>query len=263
MNQDKEWLENEIKKQDVIMGKGFIYTDDILSLTKELDEPEVVIVPSFIADWIELKKRVFEKIFDAIVAIESYKHEMGRSIDYQIYSWVKSNDDIFVKAWYEGYKVKEETQYYAKIKGHELIETDITVDPGDNTDPEWYRNIYFVVEKDGELIIDTKDSGLRGARHSMTKEEWRKVGINPSNADFEEVKKIDKSIKKGKVYKYIGRDFPSETGKLVTIQSYFFEEDVKKFVVKVFDENIALEGTYTFGITFIATEEDLKEVESQ
>ena len=37
-----EWLKEEIWKQDIVMDKGYIYTDDLMSIINEVDEPEVL-----------------------------------------------------------------------------------------------------------------------------------------------------------------------------------------------------------------------------
>ena len=42
-----EWLKEEVWKQDVVMDKGYIYTDDLMSIINELDEPEVTLDRAF------------------------------------------------------------------------------------------------------------------------------------------------------------------------------------------------------------------------
>ena len=42
MKKDIEWLKEEVWKQDVVMNKGYIYTDDLMSIINEVDEPEVL-----------------------------------------------------------------------------------------------------------------------------------------------------------------------------------------------------------------------------
>ena len=42
MKKDIEWLKKEVWKQDIVMNKGYIYTDDLMSIINEVDEPEVL-----------------------------------------------------------------------------------------------------------------------------------------------------------------------------------------------------------------------------
>ena len=42
MRKDVEWLKKEVWKQDIVMNKGYIYTDDLMSIINEVDEPEVL-----------------------------------------------------------------------------------------------------------------------------------------------------------------------------------------------------------------------------
>ena len=42
MEKDIEWLKKEVWKQDIVMDKGYIYTDDLMSIINEVDEPEVL-----------------------------------------------------------------------------------------------------------------------------------------------------------------------------------------------------------------------------
>lgn len=48
MKKDIKWLKEEIWKQDIVMDKGYIYTDDLMSIINEVDEPEVLS-----QEWIE------------------------------------------------------------------------------------------------------------------------------------------------------------------------------------------------------------------
>ena len=86
------------------------------------------------------------------------------------------------------YEKEKKPVYYAKIKGHELVETETVLDDDTGNDvSEFHRNIYFVLQRNGELVIDMKDSGLSGAKHFMTMNQWNNLGINETNADFEEL----------------------------------------------------------------------------
>ena len=67
-------------------------------------------------------------------------------------------------------KGEEELKYFAKIKGHALLEDS----------EEGYWNVYGK-----ELTIDNNWHEYDGYKTTiLTKEEWAKLGINEDNADF-------------------------------------------------------------------------------
>ena len=56
MKKGIEWLKKEVWKQDIVMDKGYIYTDDLMSIINEVDEPEVLsqelpVVPTWFDKW--------------------------------------------------------------------------------------------------------------------------------------------------------------------------------------------------------------------
>ena len=78
--------------------------DDIL----ELDEPEKVVVPQFVADWIEKYKAKRKSLLGALL----YTPE-------GVNSWVgnSENQETFALAWIFGYEVEKEKRYLVKVKG--------------------------------------------------------------------------------------------------------------------------------------------------
>ena len=70
------------------------------------------------------------------------------------------------------YEVKKDPLYYAKIKGWKHIGT---------------SSYYFGLEEDLEILeVTILENNYRYA-FALTKEHWNKLGIDDSNADFEEV----------------------------------------------------------------------------
>ena len=80
------------------------------------------------------------------------------------------------KAILLGYEVKKEPLYYAKVKGWELATTTIV-----------FWNYRHIVERPilSKLYVGGKES-VDSFKTKMTKEEWNDLGINDTNADFEE-----------------------------------------------------------------------------
>lgn len=107
------------------------------------------------------------------------------------------NMNAFIEAYLTGKWIVFKDNYYAKIKAWEIVDQDALSsyefdkengEQGLGEDGSWYRNVYFVLQMNENIVIDMKDSGLRGAKEFMTKEEWRELGVTEDNAVFEKVK---------------------------------------------------------------------------
>ena len=105
---NKQELIKQIKKLFVFGLKDYIERDEVLVLVEQLDEPQKVVVPQFVADWIEDCKAKEKSLLTAIL----YTPE-------GVNSWVGNSDnqETFALAWLFGYEVEEEKRYIIKLKG--------------------------------------------------------------------------------------------------------------------------------------------------
>ena len=79
----------------------------VLALVRQLDEPEKVVVPQFVADWIETAKKAAYNIRGAIDLAPKGK----------VKDWLElKNVNTFAKAWVNGYEVEKEKRYWVKLK---------------------------------------------------------------------------------------------------------------------------------------------------
>lgn len=95
-----------------------IDVDRIIDAIKQLDEPEKVKVPQFVADWIEVcKEHLTTSLYTAMNP--DFMKENNQSFDFIL--WIKktSNQDLFARAWLDGYEVEDEERYYVRFKGME------------------------------------------------------------------------------------------------------------------------------------------------
>ena len=81
----------------------------VLGLVRQLDEPEKVKIPQFVADWIERERKAggdLEDLFDDIVC------------EQQHLEWFREeeNMNLVARAWLDGYEV-DEKRYLVKVKG--------------------------------------------------------------------------------------------------------------------------------------------------
>jgi hypothetical protein len=81
----------------------------VLGLISQLDEPEKVTIPQFIADKIEYARKYDYTIFDAMMMTKR---------DDKFYDWVFADDNMetFTLAWKYGYEVEKEKRYLVKMK---------------------------------------------------------------------------------------------------------------------------------------------------
>ena len=90
-----------------------IDVNKIIKKIEQLDEPQKVTIPQFVADYIKDAKYYewdLGDVFDHIA------NESGKS---EIYEWFYTlgNIDVFARAWLDGYTVVKEKRYRVKAKG--------------------------------------------------------------------------------------------------------------------------------------------------
>ena len=177
MKKNIEWLKAEIEKQAIVMDKGYIYTGDLIYLINKLDEPESLshelpVIPKYVAEWITKHRDTFD-LYSMLKRLEKNSSTWELT-----YKWYRENTHEFVNAYLtKEYKVEEEPLYYALIKGHELI-----TDKGDWTFKYWKTDT-----SDGRVFPSHRLKNHDDYLTEMSKEDWNKLGINDSNADFVEV----------------------------------------------------------------------------
>lgn len=109
-----------IEHYEKILDYGFlsvaeekIYTGFVEKL-KQLDEPQKVTVPQFVADYIKYAKEVG---WDLLEAMKNVPYEDNAELRKWFYKG--GNVDVFARAWLDGYEVEEEKRYYVRFKGME------------------------------------------------------------------------------------------------------------------------------------------------
>lgn len=86
-------------------------TSEVLRDLKQLDEPEKVKIPQFVAKHIKHSKEIGRDLQDAM---------NSSSIHKEVDEWLYTNDnniELFARAWLDGYKVEKEPKYTVKVKG--------------------------------------------------------------------------------------------------------------------------------------------------
>ena len=114
---NKQELIEKLKTIDGGYGsRYYIAMGDVFELVEQLDEPQKVTVPQFVADLIEYAKKSDWDLEDTFQDISGND---GSSDIYQWYYSDSNNMDTFARAWLDGYEVEEEKRYYVRFKGME------------------------------------------------------------------------------------------------------------------------------------------------
>ena len=124
---------------------------------KQLDEPQPVKVPQFVADWIEVcKEHLTTSLYTAMNP--NFMKENNQSFD--LILWIKksSNQETFARAWLDGYDVEEEKRYVVKVKGN-------------------IKENMLVYGEFAERYFFTKSSSLYNVIYSHTRKQLEEAGF--------------------------------------------------------------------------------------
>lgn len=88
----------------------------VLNILNQLDEPQNPVVPQFVADWIN-KCKAFEHLVGFSFALNPASWEENRLSD-ECIDWLRStsNQEVFARAWLDGYEVEKEKRYTVKMR---------------------------------------------------------------------------------------------------------------------------------------------------
>lgn len=97
-------------KEDKNRFINCIDVDRIINTIKQLDEPQKVTIPKFVADYIEFKKKYNFHVYGAMRTIEDYE-------DKRVPNWFyEGNIEKFCLACILGYEIEKEKKFFVKIK---------------------------------------------------------------------------------------------------------------------------------------------------
>ena len=128
MNKQKLIEYCEYLKGDLNKFINGIDVNKIIKMIEQLDEPQKVMIPQFVADWITKAKTEGLKRKNSLGSYEElFPSDSAYSAMFSIFikgfaigevrNWVAENTDTFALAWINGYDVEEEKRYLVKVKG--------------------------------------------------------------------------------------------------------------------------------------------------
>lgn len=105
---------------DIYVGvTPVIDLDDAQEIISKIDEPQKVVVPKFVADWIESQKESFSDA-SAIDMYDNLTLDNNGGYYHEVWLWVIDHHYDFTKAWHDGYEVEKEPLYTVEIPNPNL-----------------------------------------------------------------------------------------------------------------------------------------------
>ena len=117
----QELIKKYEKEYETIFGFPVIRLSLILEDLKQLDEPQKVKIPKFVAEWIEYCKKHNFTLFgclDPVNGFESLADETFEGDIRKCIRWCRKESNNFARAWLDGYENEKEKRYLVKIKGN-------------------------------------------------------------------------------------------------------------------------------------------------
>lgn len=165
-----------LKKLEGISRPGctrWVAYDDVKELIEQIDEPEKPVVPQAVADWIEKCKTFKNFVVSLSFVLNPSTWEANRLSD-ECIEWLADaeNQDIFARAWLDGYEVEKEKRYTARLKV-------VTIKKAG------YLNRH---NKNGSITIDTSYTAGGQYQVYFTRSELEELGVwNNPVFEIEEV----------------------------------------------------------------------------
>lgn len=125
--------------------------EEVLKDLKQLDEPQKVTVPQFVADWYEEKKNNLD------YNIWNYVYEWENQEEDEFRNWFNHSNKAFqtlVNMHQFGYEVDKEKRYEVKLKN-----TDDYLVKTNNDDYRFYNNIYTNRRKHTRKELESANFG--------------------------------------------------------------------------------------------------------
>ena len=109
-----------IKEKNLILDIEMISKGDVLEIIEQIDESQKVVVPQFVADWLEVCKENLG--FGLSNAMSHSTSAMNKQPNW-VKRWFnfKDNQETFAKAWLFGYEVEKEKLYTVEIPNPNII----------------------------------------------------------------------------------------------------------------------------------------------
>lgn len=96
-----------------------IDVNKIVKKIEQLDEPQKVTIPQYVADWIEYCKENHLTITGAFEPVSEHGIGLAETFKgsaYKCTRWALDNQNLFARAWLDGYRIEKEKRYRVNVK---------------------------------------------------------------------------------------------------------------------------------------------------
>lgn len=118
---DKKELYNEVLDLDKFnLGiRKYVALNEVMYLIKQLDEPQKVVIPEFVADWIEYCKEHNFTLLGCLDPVDDFGTSLSEGFKgdtKKCVKWCRKESNTFAIAWFNGYEIEKEKKYIVKFK---------------------------------------------------------------------------------------------------------------------------------------------------
>ena len=132
-------------------------TNEVLRDLKQLDEPQKVTIPQFVAGWMNYCKLTGVDLYHAFEMSDLYLGNYAYQKDYpklKDYFESENNQETFARAWLDGYEVEKEKRYEVLLCNGQSLKT-VYRQGGDRLD---FEKVYGNLERFTRKQLE--DAGL-------------------------------------------------------------------------------------------------------
>lgn len=107
-----------------------VFADKAIELISQIDEPQKVVVPKFVATWVEYCKQ------SNLDLDHSMRYTRINNAETGVEEWIYENQETFARAWLFGYEIEQEKLYTVEIP-----------------DPNRSDTVTFLYKENGKVFI--------------------------------------------------------------------------------------------------------------
>lgn len=106
----------------------YVPLEVVVNVINQIHEPQKVVVPKFVAEWIEYCKSNELTLFGAFYPVSEHGIGLANTFTGEVrkgVDWAKRNQETFARAWLFGYEVEQEKLYTVEIPNPNKIGNEV------------------------------------------------------------------------------------------------------------------------------------------
>lgn len=159
---DKQELYKKVEDLDLfcIGIRKYVALSEVMYLIKQLNEPQKVVIPQYVADWIEYCKEHNFTLLGCLDPVDDFGMSLSEGFKgdtRKCVKWCRKESNTFAIAWLFGYEIEQEKKYLVKFKN---ITKDSSFLKYDGVVGKWYFGMNG--ETMAVRLYHTKDELIEG-----------------------------------------------------------------------------------------------------